>query len=689
MKKPFTKIVLYLTLTCVIVSSAFYSGCGLIEIIPANYTNSFTDESGATKYLLTDVDKTELLIGMTQEVSATVSDSPDAGDFSKLIKVEWQSENSGIATVDENGIITAVSLGKTNVFASLSEKVKKAVEVKVVEKELTGIEIFNAKTTFILNSEYKANFTCQATFNGKFTETVEPTMIDSSAVKPASEGDYDVKVYYTYGNKTAVAHYTVSFRAEFNYKSEYLKYNYKDIYENSVYANIRTAFCPSEGTINYLVIPVRFTDYNLNETTAKQNIEKAFFGESKSNGWNSVKTFYETASNGKLEINGKVSEWYKPLTATTVYGNDAAAINALAENAVEWYFAQNPSENRADYDYDNNGTLDSVAIIYGCPDSSEEWGKNLPNFWGKVIRPEYIEGPDVSSPTLGFFMWASYSDVNTDTFPGRNSVDSHVYIHETGHLFGLEDYYDYGPNKFSPAGGFITMEYNTGGQDPFSCLALGWAKAVVPLTSCTIDLKDFQNGHEVIVLSSTPDAFESPFDEYIIIELYAPTGLNKFDATYTWRHSDVYKGALTAGIRIWHVDARLIKATVSSGVVSWSADEFYTDPTVGKTDTAFTNSWEIDGRISALGAAYKDYSLLFAVRNNKETTFTPDRGSNFSADTMFYAGDTFDVPAYSSQFVNGTKLNGGGDLGWSVGIEKISGNAIVGYTAKINLTFAD
>lgn len=48
--------------------------------------------------------------------------------------VNWNSENEEIATVDENGIVTGVSYGITNITATLkeNEKIKKSFEIKVI-----------------------------------------------------------------------------------------------------------------------------------------------------------------------------------------------------------------------------------------------------------------------------------------------------------------------------------------------------------------------------------------------------------------------------------------------------------------------------------------------------------------------------------------------------------------------------
>ena len=64
----------------------------------------------------------------------------------------------------------------------------------------------------------------------------------------------------------------------------------------------------------------------------------------------------------------------------------------------------------------------------------------------------------------------------------------------------------------------------------------------------------------MILLSPSPNSSNSPFDEYLLLEYYTPTGLNKFDCDYSYHYPyDYPQGPKASGIRVWHVDARLAK----------------------------------------------------------------------------------------------------------------------------------
>ncbi|MDY6367906.1 MAG: hypothetical protein SPL13_05285 [Clostridia bacterium] len=676
-----------------VVAAVFAAGCDFFGV--GGYKNWFIDANdGVKKYLVTNVSEVSLVPEGTVTVHASVEEREGEAVFNDSLVVEWSSANTNIATVSSSGVITGVGLGKTKVYASIAEDVKTAVTVTVSKKTLTGITIENAKTVYLLGSTYTPDFTCVARFGDGYTETVSTADLDvrSGKFDSSREGTYDIEVRYTFDGVTAVAHYNVSVQATITYSPKYLDYTYSDLKKSNRYANLQTGYCPSSGDINYLLIPVYFTDSNqwVSETqknSVKETVSKAFFGESNSNGWNSVKSFYETESMGKLSITGKVSDWYDADYATSYYGTSSDRVNNLAIDAVNWYFTQNPTEDRTDYDSDGNGILDAVALIYACPNYTDNSiSDEYKNFWAMVVRGGMqTQTATARNPGINFYLWASYTEAFTDL--SNSTADSHTYIHETGHLFGLEDYYDYG-DRYWATGGFITMELNTGSQDPFSCLALGWAQAIVPEESCTIELKDFQTDRKVIVLSNNPRGFNSPFDEYIIIELYSPYGLNKFDTANSWQ-GFYSTGASKVGVRIWHVDARLTTYDTLTGGYTTTLG---TDPTVRNTETAFTNTWDVEGRISPLGTSYQDYSLLFGIRNGSPLlTYKPmEANSKLNNSALFYQGANFSVSGfnYKKQFVNNGKMNDGSSFMWTVSVGSITGSESSGYTAVINLTAA-
>ena len=472
------------------------------------------------------------------------------------------------------------------------------------------------------------------------------------------------------------------------------QYNYKDYSKHSY---LDYDFTPSVGNPRLLVIPIWFTDSNHcihanHLEDVREDIQTAYFGTEEETGWQSVKTYYHRMSQGRCEIDGVVSDWYETGESMSVYGSDSQTTENLLVTATDWYFNQPDSEPRSYFDTDNDGFLDGVMLIYAAPDlvsAYNDWDSNndgRENFWAYTSWS--MSQPNKENPTPNAFFWASYdfmydtSTANIRTglyFYGGGdasncNVDAHTFIHEMGHMFGLPDYYDYS-KQYNPAGGFSMQDNNVGGHDPYSALALGWADPYVPEESCTLTIRPFQNGGRDLVLLQ-PYGFNvdgSPFDEYILLELYTPTGLNQFDCEHTYReYSGLAQGPMATGIRIWHVDARLVKIN-DRGLGRITVDATHPKKVPNEddlyfmmTNTYFSQREDMTGRLSVCGTGYYNYNILQLIRNDTMTTYQPQ--NDLAETDLFGNGSQFTCSQFNGQFVNGKKLNSGDLLGWTVNV---------------------
>ena len=475
------------------------------------------------------------------------------------------------------------------------------------------------------------------------------------------------------------------------------KYDYMDFMEHNVYPLSST---PCVGSAHLLVIPVWFSDSSSFIASSKKEhirdeIRKAYFGTNEETGWRSVKTFYEEESHGALSLSGTVSSWYEVSNSYTYYGSENSSgtkTSSLVKNATNWYFTNNPSDSRKNYDKDGDGYLDGVMLIYGAPDYSALNKNNYDNLWAYCYWLQETTQKNVNKPGPNVFFWASYDFMYSrgDAYFHTNvassiygsgdtqhcSVDAHTYIHEMGHMFGLEDYYDYSNNGYDPAGGFSMQDHNVGGHDPFSAFALGWGEAYAPTSTMTINLKPFTSSGEMILLSNTTTSgSRSPFDEYLLLEFYTPTGLNKFDTDYLYCGSGP-QGASASGIRLWHVDARLAWYT---NVNPNAAPSITNDPTksggtvtMGMSNTYSDGTQYTEGYLSPLGSSYYNYNVLQMIRNNTTLTYKPTTGKGLSNAHLFRTGETFTMSKYSKQFVNSGKLNTNQTLNFSFTVNNIS-----------------
>ncbi|MBP5216222.1 MAG: hypothetical protein J6038_00115, partial [Bacilli bacterium] len=475
---------------------------------------------------------------------------------------------------------------------------------------------------------------------------------------------------------------------------------YDDVLRNDWYGG--SDYTPASGSPKLLIIPIWFTDSDQYISASKkeavrQDIGTAYLGSAEDVGWESVKTFYQKESGGTLLLQGTLANWYEAGKASTDYAHDIVKdqdvdyasdrVCALEVAASDAYFAAHPEDNRRNYDSDHNGKLDGVMLIYAAPDYASLGNDSYDNLWAYKYENTETQ-PSLSNPNAGVFFWASYDFLYGSNARARTgfsyaggdtshcTLDTHTFIHEMGHMFGLEDYYDYS-NQYNPAGGFSMQDCNVGGHDPWSNLALGWGAPYIPSQNCEITIEPYQKNHDLILLSPAWNADDSPFDEYLLLELYTPTGLNELDSNYTYC-GGYPRGPRQAGIRLWHVDARLSQWTpqiIDGEQIDTFDPNKHTDPEDGLVGMMCSNTYYKAGSssndyLSMLGEDYYNFDLLHLIRDNTAVTnkvlFT---GGDLTATDLVGDGAHFDQRTYRKQFVNGEKLDEGTTLGWSFSVD--------------------
>lgn len=469
----------------------------------------------------------------------------------------------------------------------------------------------------------------------------------------------------------------------------HLSYTYDDYMENNYYTLDN---CPLSGSPKLLIIPVWFSDSDTfiatsNKETVRSDIEKVYLGTNSETGWRSVKTFYEEESQSAMTLTGVVTDWYNTGVSYKTYANASSGMNAttsLVTTASNAYFSKAGSDPRSSFDTNNDGYLDGVMLIYAAPDMQSLGNESYGNLWAYCYWVQ--QAASVGNPRPNVFFWASYdfmySESKAQTQTGMSSyghgdtshcnLDAHTFIHEMGHVLGLEDYYDYSDNGYEAAGGFSMQDMNVGGHDPYSVMAYGWADPYIPTKSMSITINPFQSSHDLILLAN--HTVNSIFDEYILLELYTPTGLNQFDSTYAYRGA-YPSGSSVPGIRLWHIDARL---------VSYSTSDWSNNPNDGNVVHAMTNTYDNEngnGHVSPLGEDYYNYNILQLIRNDETESYCTD--SWLSSSSLFRQGSSFTQSTYKSQFVDGTSMNNGSALGWSFSVTSLSSSSATIQVTKL------
>ena len=320
-------------------------------------------------------------------------------------------------------------------------------------------------------------------------------------------------------------------------------------YDGVVYG--LTGGLPNTGHPKILVIPVIFTDYEA-PTGMVERLEKAFFGTSEDTGWESLQSYYYKSSFGALTIEGTVLEPFATGQSSSYYerlGNEEAAVCQIIKAIMEYYDDQ---IDFSEYDTDGDSYLDGLYLVYTAPvnytnDDSLYWAFTYEYFTSSVEPYDGVE-PD-------YYCFFGYDFLDEELANGTTiAINTETIIHESGHMLGLDDYYDYEENK-GPKGGLggaDMMDYNIGDHNTYSKAILGWVNPyVVNGYDITIDLgKAAETGESIIVLNEWHDTY---FDEYLLIEYYTPTGVNALEAGFSGQFS-------RSGIKIYHIAAGLDEA---------------------------------------------------------------------------------------------------------------------------------
>ena len=477
---------------------------------------------------------------------------------------------------------------------------------------------------------------------------------------------------------------------------------------------------PPTGESHLLVIPVAFEDFPFDQYIV-QDLEVVY--QAKNNNYPSVSSFYETSSYGQKQLTFEIAPVFDTdLTLKEAF--DRAGSKRLSSYLLP--LAVNAYEgDLTSFDGDQDGYLDGVVLVYSAPDyqsydyssllSEDEEAELWAYTYNLSGQPANHERP---SPFA--YSWISSSFIGKGAAGGL-SCDPHTFIHEMGHLFGLDDYYSTDrtdPSSSAPAnekyrsplGMLDTMDYGLLDHNAFSKWSLGWInpyyveeKTFGGKTSITVEVKDLVNYGEAICLPARGhEYFGNAFGEYLLLELYSPTDLNVYDAGRHYQ-SGYPNGYSMPGIRLYHVDARMWGKGQAFGNAYYEGNpadinwgHLGVNPLNASYDVAASNTY------SQSSPADRRFNLLHLLEADGTYTFQngefEEKGYLFGADnsTLFYpdaSHGTFDMKRFAAFFVNeddeGRGLfNDGSAFGYAIRINGIRSLEEGGHEASITISLA-
>ncbi len=323
---------------------------------------------------------------------------------------------------------------------------------------------------------------------------------------------------------------------------------------------------PSVGNYSALVVPVQFSGTTVSQSDLTK-LDNAFNGSSTDTGWESVSSFYQKSSYGKLNLSFDIQPVYKSSKTASYYekyekivdygdfidyqtGDEAILLEVLA------YLE--PRLDLTKYDHNKDGCIDAVYLIYSAPVEYETDSI----YWAFV---DWYSAPESQNKTFDgldayYYLFAGFDFMDEDTrdgFPYNGvydglKINAGTYIHETAHLLGLDDYYDYnlGEGSDEGVGCADMMDYTVGDHTPYSKLMMGWIEPTIINDSKTVTINSFQTSGDCLMLLLDYDG--SYFCEYLLIDFYTADGLNSLHSSVI--DSYLFDGA-KSGVRIYHVSS--------------------------------------------------------------------------------------------------------------------------------------
>ena len=393
--------------------------------------------------------------------------------------------------------------------------------------------------------------------------------------------------------------------------------------------------CPTTGSPAVLVIPVQFSDVTAASKGYSTNVIKEIFEQGGETDYYSVYDYYNISSYGQLELDITVLDyWFTPQYNSShyynatydYYGTEVAIGDQLIMDEALAYLAGTMDLSK--FDSDNNGIIDSVVLVNTLDIGDEDfyWAYR---YWNIYTDDQgyYNEYDGVSAND---YIWASYQfiyesyDSNGNvTYKDTTVRNPYTFIHEFGHVLGLDDYYD---TEYinHPMNGCDMMDGMTGDHNAFSKFNLGWitnSRLVVAKDSITLTLEDFSKNGDTIIIANNWDEKLGAYQEYYIVVYYTNNGLNA---------GDKYGYFARDGIVVYHVNSTLYKEDYYG--------EIYYDIHNNNTDASSQYGSE-DNLIEFVKSSTGNYTYVVGD--------TLPKGKDDNGDVIAY---TFTVNALTSEY---------------------------------------
>ncbi len=264
---------------------------------------------------------------------------------------------------------------------------------------------------------------------------------------------------------------------------------------------------PCIGDANVLVFYTTFLGGEQNMTESPEEIEEIFFGEN-----DSLRTYYQKSSYGKVNISGDVYEYTTKYDSTCYDGilQDGTTLLSFAmvvDEIIDYY---RDSIDWEQYDANNDGYIDGIYIVTRTSPSWES-----PNF--VIPYTNQVGDLSISQACLLLTTW-----INT-------------IAHETCHMFGMGDMYD--NTQLNPVGikTDCIMESGDGDLPGITKYFLGWIDNPIFISgtgSIDVTLNSYSTQGEILIIPPNGD-LNNP--NWMIVEYLTKEANNYNNGVRIWK----------------------------------------------------------------------------------------------------------------------------------------------------------
>ncbi len=460
---------------------------------------------------------------------------------------------------------------------------------------------------------------------------------------------------------------------------------YDDVTPTSVYVtyqDIEDYYLKEYQTNAMVVVYLNFTDgHPYDENFLRDIFEKQ---TDSFNRLESVASYYSYTSHRHVNFEFHYYCYDTGMTSKQGYDYVQKYYNKLCYEAFD-QFKKNYQGDIHELDKDDDGYID-LGVIIGGEDTSLTVGdgENYYLYGGSLSNT--ANSPNRTDPVFYLFPKMGIEHINKPLEPGRSRGGIRILIHEIGHAFGLMDYYDYMEyegTSIDVLGGFDMQSFDLGDWNPYSRLACGWLDPYViteDMETVTLKIGCTSSTGEAILIPTSKGYNGTAFDEYILIDVMAPEGANGYDwkGTMDPRLVSSDDPKKDGGVRVYHVDSRLIKFDNGKKSIMTTAEEILNE--------RHYEIWGYSTELSHLYSCSNGYEpyiegdsrfhhkieIIPSDGTSKYRLSTPTNWSIytiFSVKDLFGPGEVFSMETCSDSFPDGPLMNNGGTFDYSVKVD--------------------